>query len=90
MSSGFVNRFLSWNFFIPLSRLTYTLYLIHPLIIYAYTYGRMKLIYVQYSTVVILFCAYWVLGNMAAFVMSLAFELPFSDLEKIIFSCQKR
>ncbi|KAI0243330.1 O-acyltransferase like protein [Lamellibrachia satsuma] len=64
--TGFVNRFLSWNFFIPLSRLTYTLYLIHPLIIYAYTYGRMQLIYVQYSTVVILFCAYWLLGNMAA------------------------
>ena len=55
MSSGFVNRFLSWNFFIPLSRLTYTLYLIHPLIIYAYTYGRMQLIYVQYSTVVSMF-----------------------------------
>ncbi|KAI0224159.1 O-acyltransferase like protein [Lamellibrachia satsuma] len=86
---GFVNRFLSWNFFIPLSRLTYTLYLIHPLIIYAYTYGRMQLIYVQYSTVVILFCAYWLLGNMAAFAMSLAFELPFIDLEKIIFSGQR-
>ena len=38
---------------------------------------------------VILFCAYWLLGNMAAFAMSLAFELPFIDLEKIIFSGQR-
>ena len=52
MFSGFVNRFLSWNAFIPVSRLTYTFYLIHPVIIYAFEYGRMQLVYSQYSTLV--------------------------------------
>ncbi|KAI0242823.1 O-acyltransferase like protein [Lamellibrachia satsuma] len=83
---GFVKRFLSWNVFIPFSRLTYTLYLIHPLIIYGYTYGRNQLIYVQYSTMMMLFLAYWLLGNMSASVLSACFELPFMELERVIFS----
>lgn len=37
---GIVNKFLSWRYFTPLSRLTYCAYLIHPLVImYAY-YSR--------------------------------------------------
>ncbi|KAI0217414.1 Nose resistant to fluoxetine protein 6 [Lamellibrachia satsuma] len=86
---GFVNRFLSWNFFIPFSRLTYSLYLIHPLIIYAYSYGRNQLIYVQYSTMMMLFLTYWLLGNLSASVLSACFELPFMELEKVIFSRRK-
>ncbi|ELT96272.1 hypothetical protein CAPTEDRAFT_85683, partial [Capitella teleta] len=31
---GLINTFLSWKFFIPLSRLTYIGYLLHPMVLY--------------------------------------------------------
>ena len=34
--AGFVNTFLSWNFFVPLGKLTYLGYLIHPIILLAF------------------------------------------------------
>jgi len=34
--SVFVNKFLSWKLFIPLSRLTYIAYLIHPVVMEIY------------------------------------------------------
>ena len=34
--AGCIDKFLSWRVFIPLSRLTYGVYLIHPIIIFLY------------------------------------------------------
>lgn len=42
--AGFINTFLSWKGFIPLSKLTYTTYLIHPILIMYYVYSRKRLI----------------------------------------------
>jgi len=39
-SPGFVNSFLSWKAFIPLGRLTYCAYLVHPIIMYTYIADR--------------------------------------------------
>lgn len=36
---GIINGFLSWSLFAPLSRLTYTIYLIHMHIIFLYHFG---------------------------------------------------
>ena len=38
IETGVLNTFLSWNFFIPLGRLTYLNYLIHPLFVGAFMY----------------------------------------------------
>lgn len=40
-STGPINTFLSWKAFIPLSRLSYCVYLIHPAVIY-YVYAGME------------------------------------------------
>ncbi len=32
-SPGWINTFLSWNFWVPVGRLTYTVYLVHPIIV---------------------------------------------------------
>ena len=37
--SGWINDFLSWSFWIPLSRLTFSTYLVHGLVIYTYYLG---------------------------------------------------
>jgi len=43
--SGFINTFLSWKGFIPLSRLTYCAYLVHPVVIYHFQYTCERLIH---------------------------------------------
>jgi peptidoglycan/LPS O-acetylase OafA/YrhL len=52
ISSGLVNTFLSWTFFIPLSRLTYISYLIHPMVLYYFQYNAHQMLYVNDSNVV--------------------------------------
>ena len=34
--AGFLTKFLSWKLWIPLSRLTYSAYLVHPILIHGY------------------------------------------------------
>ncbi|GFR00070.1 nose resistant to fluoxetine protein 6 [Trichonephila clavata] len=81
---GVINNILSWHGFIPLSRLSYLAYLIHPLLMYLYaSYVRSPFYFSQYVLV------YLYLGHLCvtfglAFIFSLTFELPFLNLEKII------
>ena len=42
---GFINTILSWKVFIPLGRLTYCAYLVHPIIQYYYYGSRKELQY---------------------------------------------
>jgi hypothetical protein len=44
---GIVNIILSWNGFIPLSRLTYAAYLIHPVAMMVYVYSKKSLVYIS-------------------------------------------
>ena len=43
IDTGYIDKLLSWKAFIPLSRLTYGVYLIHPIILYWY-FGSVKAI----------------------------------------------
>ncbi|XP_035206228.1 nose resistant to fluoxetine protein 6-like [Stegodyphus dumicola] len=79
---GFVNKLLSWSPLIPMSRLTYCAYLIHPVIMNAY-YGSTETT-VDFSNS---FIIYMFLGNFSAtyvlsIIISLLFEYPFVALEK--------
>ena len=54
IDTGFVNMFLSWNIFIPLARLTYMMYLVHVFVeIWAVVF-RVRPIFVQDTTMVII------------------------------------
>jgi len=82
---GPVNALLSWRAFIPLSRLTYMTYLIHPLVIFLFYESRRDLIHFSHSQMV-----WYFLGNLCmtygmAIVASLAFEAPMMGLEKVVF-----
>ncbi|XP_065931141.1 nose resistant to fluoxetine protein 6 [Magallana gigas] len=85
-NGGFINTLLSWSFFTPLARLTYCAYLIHPILIYAYYSSLRTPLYMDDSTLAVVFSGIMVLTYMFAFVLSLAFEAPMLSLEKLIFN----
>ncbi|XP_076346880.1 nose resistant to fluoxetine protein 6-like isoform X2 [Tachypleus tridentatus] len=81
---GFINTILSWGFWIPLSRLSYCAYLIHPLILFWYFQSRNSLLYFSHETMVSCFTAFLVWSYGIALMVSLAFEVPMMGLEKLI------
>jgi len=52
--TGFINSLLSWSAFVPLSRLTYTAYLLHPLVMSFCYLNRDTLLYITGITMVML------------------------------------
>ncbi|CAG2200088.1 unnamed protein product [Mytilus edulis] len=46
-NGGIVNTILSWKAFVPLGKLTYCAYLVHPIVIFYYFGSRRKLIHVD-------------------------------------------
>ncbi|XP_070533924.1 nose resistant to fluoxetine protein 6-like [Ptychodera flava] len=83
-NGGPVHTFLSWSAWIPLSRLTYCTYLIHPIVIYIYYWSRKTPIHYTEMNMVYYFVASLVLSYACAFVVSLAIEAPMIGLEKIL------
>lgn len=86
---GFVNSILSWKGFVPFSRLTYSAYIIHPVIM-AIFYGSRESVF-DYSPSLL---TYFALGNIVvtyslSFVMSLLFESPLIGIERVLFFRKK-
>ncbi|XP_064650020.1 nose resistant to fluoxetine protein 6-like [Lineus longissimus] len=82
---GFVNMFLSWKGFIPLSRLTYCAYLVHPVIMTVY-YTSLRAPYIATDTMLIYsFFGHLVAAYVIAFATSLLFESPMIGLERALF-----
>lgn len=83
-NGGFINTILSWKAFIPLSRLTFLVYLVHPLLILWHTAYLKKPYYTTQF-----FTGYVYIGHLFAsyclsFSLTLTFESPFILLERII------
>ncbi|XP_054713019.1 nose resistant to fluoxetine protein 6-like [Uloborus diversus] len=81
---GFINKLLSYKLFIPLSRLTYTAYLIHPLFITGYLTSTKDVLIFSHPTMVILFLGFLLLTYGFSILVSLTFESPIIGLEKLI------
>ncbi|KAL5014134.1 hypothetical protein ScPMuIL_008404 [Solemya velum] len=80
---GVINSLLSWNGIIPLSRLTYAAYLVHPVIMSVHVLSKRSLVYVNNFDIIYLFLGHTVMTYMAAFIYSVAFEAPFMALDKL-------
>ncbi|OWF53620.1 Nose resistant to fluoxetine protein 6 [Mizuhopecten yessoensis] len=83
-NGGYINTILSWSPFVPLGRLTYCAYLVHPLVMYAYYSSLRQGIYGTDFNIIYLFMGHLVISYMVAFVISLAFESPMMALERTI------
>ncbi|XP_037076969.1 nose resistant to fluoxetine protein 6-like [Pollicipes pollicipes] len=82
---GFVNTLLSWKAFIPLSKLTYTSYLVSIDVQTYYWYTNKAPVYLSQTFLVYQFLASLPIIFAVAAIFSLAFESPMIALEKIIF-----
>lgn len=61
--TGLINKFFSWRGFVPLSRLTYCVYLIHPVVVIADLMAYRVFAYFTISYVVSRFCLKVSLNN---------------------------
>lgn len=87
--AGFIHEFLSWKFFLPLSRLAYAIFLIHYSYLRAYTSQSRTPIYFSemYFFTIYLGCLFAII--LLAAVAFLFIELPFLNVEKLIFTTSR-
>lgn len=83
--AGFISNFLSCRVFLPLSRLTYCTYLVHPMIMMITSFQMESPIHMQHSFVLTAFFGNAVISFGIAFILSLMFEAPVIRVLKIIF-----
>ncbi len=79
-------RFLSWKLFIPLSRLSYSVYLTHLIYTFAYISHLRKPYYFTEISGAMNFAGILVISFLLAFVVSVAVEMPFVNLDKLLFA----
>ncbi|XP_035687103.1 nose resistant to fluoxetine protein 6-like [Branchiostoma floridae] len=81
---GIVSEFLSWSGWMPLSRLTYTAYIIHPMIIQAYYMDYKGAMLYSSVTWWFMFVSFSFMSLVCGFAASMMAEAPFLELEKIL------
>ena len=82
---GPINSFLSMPFWIPLSRLTYTAYLVHPIVLYAVVSSERDTFYYTDVTISVYIAGTTVLSYGAAALVSAFVEFPVANLEMAVF-----
>ena len=82
---GPINQFLSMKIWIPLSRLSYNAYLLHPFILMVVFGSERKPLYYQDYNLAIYFIGVAVLSYGAAAVVSVFVEFPIGNLEQVCF-----
>jgi len=81
---GLVDSFLSWKAFIPLSRLTYAVYLVHPMVVWLFLASSITPLNVTMAFYIYFFIASTVISFMLAFVVAVCIEYPVFNLEKLV------
>eukprot|EP01123_Difflugia_compressa_P015214 TRINITY_DN842_c0_g2_i1.p1 TRINITY_DN842_c0_g2~~TRINITY_DN842_c0_g2_i1.p1 ORF type:complete len:402 (-),score=44.85 TRINITY_DN842_c0_g2_i1:27-1133(-) len=81
-NSSFIKTFLSYHFWTPLARLSYGVYLVHPIIMIAAAYSTRHAINWDIWTVTVNFSGYSLLAFVASFVFWIILEKPFASLER--------
>ncbi|CAL1300170.1 unnamed protein product [Larinioides sclopetarius] len=88
-NGGIVKTILSWEAFVPLSRLTYMAYLVQPIVQFLYIGSARNPITSEHRTFVFMYLANVMFGFMIAFGLSLLFEFPFMAMERLMFSSRR-
>ncbi|KAH7960479.1 hypothetical protein HPB49_020150 [Dermacentor silvarum] len=82
---GFVSRFLSWNAFVPLSKLTFGVYLIHFPFVHLMLHASRERILWSHFNVITLWFATLVWSFLLAYIAFLACDAPSTTLCRLIF-----
>jgi peptidoglycan/LPS O-acetylase OafA/YrhL len=83
-NAGIINDILSWRAWFPLSRLTYSAYLLHPVILLLYIGSLKDLVFIDNLHTAYFFVGITGLSYACAAVLSLCVEYPMAALEKAI------
>lgn len=86
---GGVNWFLSLQMWEPLGKLTYGVYLVHPIVIRAYYYQKVQLFHFDVFEQTMYFIAITVMSYALAMVLHIMVELPFASLTKLIIPARR-
>ncbi|XP_066998619.2 nose resistant to fluoxetine protein 6 [Anabrus simplex] len=87
---GVIDSFLSWPWFQPLSRLTYSMYLVHIPLQMVNVSAMRTLYYLSDDNIMREFFGDLVISLLLAIVLTLTFESPFIVLEKELLSGRKK
>lgn len=79
---GIINRFLSWKAWIPLARLTYGAYLLHPIILLFYYNSQGNPFHFQDTTTIFLYISVVVMSYLCSFIMALLIDTPVYNVER--------
>ena len=82
---GSINSFLSMPFWIPLSRLTYTAYLVHPIVLISINNSERDSVYYTDVTMVVYIVGGTVLSYGVAAMVSAFVEFPVANVEMAVF-----
>ncbi len=81
-NGGLVNKLLSWKGFIPLSRLTYSVYLTHVWLVWMYWASKKDLVDMNNFSILSLTSGILLMSYGLGAIFSLLFESPFFELQK--------
>ena len=80
-----INKFLSWSIWVPLSHLSFIVYLFHPMVFsLMYSTMRFQFIYTDWL-LIILFAAAVVLSYSLALIIAVTVEYPIANIENAVY-----
>ncbi|XP_015907619.1 O-acyltransferase like protein-like [Parasteatoda tepidariorum] len=82
---GMLNKFLSWQAFTPLSRLCYSVYLLHFPVLWVRVSWRRSLLQFHHYDIVTEFLGILMITLALSIIFHLSFEAPFLNLEQLWF-----
>ena len=82
---GWIDTVLSWGFWVPLSRLTFLAYLVHPIVLFSVIGSLRGPLHFTDVTVAVYMIASVVLSYATAALFAVVVEFPLSNLEMAIF-----
>ncbi|KAL4237446.1 hypothetical protein ACF0H5_002163 [Mactra antiquata] len=83
-NGGPVKDILSWTCWAPLGRLTYSAYLVHPVVMTTFYYGLKETLHATDLGMIYIFIGHLVISYALAFVVSMLVEAPMIQLEKLL------
>jgi len=83
--AGVINSFLSWKFWIPLSRLTFGAYLLHPMVIFYFFLVQENPFHYQDNIMAFVYISNLFFSFAMAFLLAMFVEYPVLNLEKLLF-----
>ncbi|XP_029832846.2 nose resistant to fluoxetine protein 6 [Ixodes scapularis] len=81
---GLLNETLSWRGLVPLSTLSYLIYLIHPLVVYVHVATTREIVNLDHFTMCYSFLGHATISVGLAYVAHVVVELPFASLKDIV------